>query len=435
MSQRRQPRVLLTEGSSCTARTVLYALGGNHTIDILDPSPFCQGRFSRYVRRWIRSPRFAAEPSAFVEFLADLLQRDHYDVVFPTHEEIFAIARAQDRIGRLAGLAVSSFAAVNCLISKANFSRLLTELDIPQPETTIVSSAAALAGSWDFPVYVKSAFGTAGNGVRLVHNDQQLRLYIDQLQLAGRLDGSLEFVVQRPAVGTHGSISAVFYYGQMVGWHSCAARRLGVGGAPMAHVSTHHPVVVDYVRQIGEHLKWHGAAFFDFFYDDRTDHVMFIEGNPRIWQTINGLRSGVNLSKLVVDISMNKTVGRLPPGQVGVRTHEAYLMLMTRAMEGATRRQVIGEMARCWKRDGLYAESHDELTRLDDDWMSCIPYMAIAAQLILSPRSALRIVANTVENYALSPQASRIIRAGFDSETTLPLAVTSMNEPVSSVTR
>ena len=101
----------------------------------------------------------------------------------------------------------------------------------------------------------------------------------------------------------------------------------------MAHISTHHPVVVEYVRQIGEHLKWHGAAFFDVFHDERTDTAMFIEGNPRIWQTVNGLRSGVNLSKLVVDISMNKAVAPLPPGKTGVLTHEGYLMLMARAME------------------------------------------------------------------------------------------------------
>src|SRR5262245_7181659 len=156
MTQPIQPRVLLTEGSSCTARTVLYALAGDHKIDILDPSSICQGRFSRFVHRWIRSPRCSSDPSAFIEFLTDHLEREHYDVVFPTHEEIFAIARAQDRIGRLAGLAVSSFAAIDCLISKANFSRLLVELDIPQPETTIVSTAAGLAGPWEFPVYIKS---------------------------------------------------------------------------------------------------------------------------------------------------------------------------------------------------------------------------------------------------------------------------------------
>ena len=179
----------------------------------------------------------------------------------------FPLLALRTKLAELSGLAVSSFEAVDRLISKANFSRLLTELDIPQPETTIVTTAMALAGPWDFPVYVKCALGTAGSGVRYISNEDELRTYIEQLESGGGLNGNLEYLVQRPAVGTHGSISAVFRDGELLGWHSCAARRLGVGGAPMAHVSTHHPVVVNYVRRIGEYLDWHGAAFFDFFVD------------------------------------------------------------------------------------------------------------------------------------------------------------------------
>ena len=91
-------------------------------------------------------------------------------------------------------------------------------------------------------------------------------------------------------------------------------------------------------------------------------------------------------------------------------------MLMARAIEGATRRELIAEMARCYMRNGLYADSQDELTRLADDWLSGIPYTAIAAQLLVSPRSAERIVASTVENYALSPKAAQAIRNGLKHE-------------------
>ena len=92
-------------------------------------------------------------------------------------------------------------------------------------------------------------------------------------------------------------------------------------------------------------------------------------------------------------------------------------------------------MARCWKREGLYADSQDELTRLADDWQIAIPYTAIAAQLLVSPRFAVRIVADTVENYALSPQASQVIRAGFDRKQLSAAAATLSIDPASSVTR
>jgi hypothetical protein len=216
-------------------------------------------------------------------------------------------------------------------------------------------------------------------------------------------------------VGQHGSISVVFQRGKLLGWHSCAARRLGVGGAPMAHESTVQPQVVEHVERIGRHLDWHGGAFFDFFYDAESQRPTFIEGNPRIWQTANSVLSGVNLSQLLVRMSMNEAVAPLPVGQRGVRTHEAYLMLITKALEGANRRELMREIVQCWRRTGLYANSQDELTRIRDDWMSLIPYLAITLQLLVSPRLADRIVTKTVENYALSEDASRIIRAGFEA--------------------
>lgn len=411
-----KPRILVTEGSSCTARTALYALANDFEVDLLDPSPICQSRFTRLANRWIRSPRFSEDPQAFLDFLIDLLQRENYDAVFPTHEEIYVISRAQSRIVPLAGLAVPRFEAVDCLMSKANFSRLLDELAIPQPPTTIVSTREGLLANDIYPVYVKAAVGTAGSGVKHVRDRGEMAAHVADLERAGQLDGSLEYLLQQPATGTHGSISAVFRQGEMLGWHSCGARRLGVGGAPMAHVSTHHQNVVDFVEQIGNHLDWHGAAFFDFFHDDLTGEVVFIEANPRIGQTVNALLSGVNLSKLLMQVSLDQEVSRIPPGRTGTRTHEGFLMVMTRALEGASRRELLGEMFRCWRRTGLYENSSDELTRLADDWLSFIPYTAVTAQLLAWPGFAKKIVADTVRNYSLSPKASQLIRGEFERE-------------------
>ena len=61
--------ILMTEGSSLSARHTLYALGGKHTIDVMDPAALCQGRFSSFVRNWIRCPSYSTEPVSFLKFL------------------------------------------------------------------------------------------------------------------------------------------------------------------------------------------------------------------------------------------------------------------------------------------------------------------------------------------------------------------------------
>src|ERR671936_61584 len=60
--------ILFTEGASLSARQSLYPLGGRYSIDVMDPDPLCQCRFSSFVGRFIRSPSFAKQPVEFLRF-------------------------------------------------------------------------------------------------------------------------------------------------------------------------------------------------------------------------------------------------------------------------------------------------------------------------------------------------------------------------------
>jgi hypothetical protein len=57
---------------------------------------------------------------------------------------------------------------------------------------------------------------------------------------------------------------------------------------------------------------------------------------------------------------------------------------------------------RAWRGEGIYEDSRDELTRLDEDPPSVIPLGAVAAQLLVSPSRAKSIIGSAVERYSLS---------------------------------
>ena len=66
-------RVLLTEGSSLTAREVVTCFGpSGYHLEVLDPDPLCLARFSRWVRRVHRSPRVGADPLGYLRMLREL---------------------------------------------------------------------------------------------------------------------------------------------------------------------------------------------------------------------------------------------------------------------------------------------------------------------------------------------------------------------------
>jgi predicted ATP-grasp superfamily ATP-dependent carboligase len=404
-------RILLTEGSSLSARQALYPLGPYHDIDVLDPNPLCQCRFSSYVRRFIRSPSFAKQPVEFLRFVADAVRGGRYDVLLPTHEQTYLLSRFRDALTPHVGLALPEFASLERMQNKAEFSRLLVELDLPQPEMAIVRTRGDFDRAWRYPIYVKLAHSTAGGGVFYIENENALRERADRLEAEGLLRGETEILVQQPARGVLSSAQAVFNRGELIGVHCFESRRLGVGGMSTVRTSADHAIVREHVAGIGEHLAWHGAFFIDYFYDSAAQQPQYIEANPRIGETVNAMLAGINLPQLLVRISRGETPPRAPLGRFGVRTHNLLMILMSLAYEDAGRVALMRELRRFASRDDLYLNGEDELTRPRDDRLSVLPFVWATTQLLAWPGIARRIVAKTVDGYSLPETVTEQIKA------------------------
>jgi predicted ATP-grasp superfamily ATP-dependent carboligase len=409
--QGRPLKILFTEGTSLSARHSLYTLGGYHTVDILDPNPLCQCRFSSLRRRFTRSPHYAKDPEGFLQFLANVLKREKYDVVMPTHEQVYLLSKFREQVGRLAGIALPDFAAMETMQNKAHFAQLLAQLDLPQPETDFIRTPADLNRAWQFPIYLKLAHSTAGMGVFRLKNETELKSKSAELEARGLLSDEAEAVVQQPARGNQATVQAVFDHGRLVGTHSFDARKLGVGGMSSARTGANHPIVREHVAKLGAHLSWHGAMFIDYFYDYATGRPEYIECNPRVGETVNAWLSGVNLSDLLARVSIGEHPPTAPVTRSGVRTQQFMMILITAAYDGASRGALRREMKAYRRGEGLYDNAQDELTRPYDDRLSRLPLWWVSMQLLTWPRLAHNIVASTIANYSLPESATEHVRA------------------------
>jgi hypothetical protein len=403
-------RVLLTEGSSLSARQTVYALGYlGAIIDICDPRPLtCLARYSRFVRACHRCPSFTRDPAAYVEFLKDRLRAEGYDVLFPVHDQVYLLARVQGEFAGKVGLPVPDFAAVERLQSKAEFVRLLAELDLPHPPTILVQIRAQLEQAVTFPCYIKLPYSTAGRGVWLVGNAAERDVVAQRLEKEGRLGDASEVLVQQPAAGVLGVVQCVFQYGRLVAGHCYQALAMGVGGSARARISVHRPLVLEQVAALGAHLHWHGALTFDYLWD--AGRAAYIDANPRIGETLNATLSGVNLCAALVQVALDLPVSSCALGRAGVRTHNTLLTLLAHALHGRTRRALLAELWQACTHQHLYAGSQDELVRPRDDLLSLVPAAWLTGRVLVTPHSAERLVNGTVENYALTEEAARSIR-------------------------
>ncbi|MDA0834418.1 MAG: hypothetical protein O2955_15960 [Planctomycetota bacterium] len=403
-------KVLLTEGSSTSARQTIYALGKlKATIDICDPQRYGLGRFSRFVRTWYRCPSYTAEPAAYVHFLFDRLRSEDYDVLLPVHDQVFLLSRYRDRLGQHVGVALPEASAVERLQSKAEFKRLLDVLALPHPSTTIVSHPDELLSHSQFPCYVKLAYSTAGRGVWHIERAEEMRAIADLLKSTWGSDSHREILIQQPACGTFCVIQAVFRHGLLVASHCYRSRAQGVGGSAHAREGVSHPIVVDDVSRLGNHLNWHGALHVEYFVDEVSGRHEYIEANPRIGETMNATLSGLNLCEFLLDISLGKSTSPVA-SRTGVRTHSLLMSLIGAAERGASRCALANEFLKSCFGKGVYRHSSDELVRLFDDPYCLIPAVAVTGQLFFQPRCAGRMIAQAVDNYGLTAAAVDRIR-------------------------
>jgi len=396
-------RVLVSEGSSLSARESITALGlAGHRVGVCDPDPLCLGRFSRFVERYYRCPAFAKDPWAYFDFVLGLLTQGAWDVLFPTHEQAFLFSREREHIPSGIGFAIADFQSFLQIQGKVALVRTLHRLSIPQPPSHVIESWDQLLAERRFPFYLKADYGTASTAVWRIDS-------LDQLESEGLFDGKQEFVVQEVAQGPIERVQAVFDRGRLAAIHGYRQVLAGLGGGDIAKLSVSRPAVREYMERLGLDLQWHGALSMDYVFQEETRTPLFIDANPRLVEPMSGVLSGINLADVLVRISTGEPITIASPQKTEVRTHMLLMALLSAGASRKRRLDVVFELARALRRTGLYRSSQEELLPIRTDFKSIFPLTYALTKLLLSPGSALTLSARSIASYSLSPAAAQQI--------------------------
>jgi hypothetical protein len=379
-------RVLLSEGSSTSAREAITVLGlKGHIVEVCDPSPVCLGRFSRFVSKFHRCPGLRDDPAGYLSFVDKLLAERAFDVLLPIHEQGFAFARVKQRFETRVGLALPIFESYRAAHGKSGFSRLLDELRLPQPATRIVTSPSELREAVRFPCVVKTSIGTASRGIWFVRDDNGLTQALQDLEAKDAFAG--EVLVQDLVAGATEKAQAIFSRGKLIGFHAWRQIAAGAGGGEAIKQSVRRPGMRADVAIIGERLGWHGALSVDIIMAEQGSHH-FIDCNPRLVEPMSAYLAGLDLVDLLLRVSRGETPEPAPDSGEGIRTHLAMQALLGCATRDGTRREIFRECMRVAARRGPYAGSVEELTPVFRDWISVVPLATTALALLADPRLA-----------------------------------------------
>lgn len=163
---------------------------------------------------------------------------------------------------------------------------------IPDSQQKLTSSAIALkeAKQIGFPVMVKAAAGGGGRGMRVVHDEEQLKKSFDEAQreAAKAFGDDTIFLEKYVADPKHIEVQLLGdNYGNLVHLYErdCSVQRRFqkvVEVAPSVTLSEGtRNKLYEYALSIGKHVNYNNAGTVEFLVD-KEDNIYFIEVNPRI---------------------------------------------------------------------------------------------------------------------------------------------------------
>jgi len=410
-----RPKILLSEGSSLSARETITALGlAGHRVELVSAETLCLGRFSRFVSRVHRAPASGADPDGYLATVLETVRNGSIDALLPVHEQAYLFAAARHKLPADLGIALSDFASFEQVQSKAGLAELLARLQVPQPTTTLVRSAEEFARPRPYPYFVKAAFGTASTGVWRI-GDEAARDALST-RLAQQNAFSEGVLLQAAVAGTLERTQAVFDHGRLVACHIYRQVAEGPGGGDVLKLSVVSAEVRDIVGRIGAALAWHGALSFDYIREATSGTPCFIDANPRLVEPMNAWLSGVDLPGALLRISLGENPPVQPEGRAGVLTRLGLMGLMDAARRRNRRRDVLKEMVLLASNAGRYRGTQEELVPVWTDPYCAIPLAVVAARLLRAPEATTGLSASTVAAYSLTPQAIHRLHAWQHSD-------------------
>ncbi len=209
----------------------------------------------------------------------------------------------------------TSVESIDIASDRGRFSEVMKKYGIPMPESGTASDLAGalvIAKRIGYPLIVRPSYVLGGRGMEIVHDEEDLRLYVaaavgvtpDRPILIDRyLENAIETEADALCDGKEVFIPAVMEHIEYAGVHSGdAACVIPPVSIPQKHLDT----IEEYTRRIASEL--HVVGVMNIQYAICKDVVYVFEANPRASRTVPLVSKvcGISMANLATQLMMGK---------------------------------------------------------------------------------------------------------------------------------
>ena len=294
-------RVLLTGARAPVTLELARAFhASGHDVFVADSFRAHLLRGSRAVRRSYRvpAPRSDRDARAFAEGLRDVIRRESIELLVPTCEEVFHVARRLDVLAPQTRVFAMPIEALTPLHDKHAFAKRTLAAGVDAPETELVTDREALARivrERGPEVVLKPAFSRFASNAIVSPRD---------LSRVDEISDERGWVVQERLRGTPIATFSIAHEGRLT-LHSAYALEVTAGprsgeGSAILFRPLLDPRVEAWVAAFVVRERFTGQVAFDLF-DVPGRGILAIECNPRATSGAHLFRGDPSLPRAYVD--------------------------------------------------------------------------------------------------------------------------------------
>ncbi|WP_077212294.1 ATP-grasp domain-containing protein [Bacillus dakarensis] len=275
-------KVLLTGGRAPSTLELarLFFMNG-YSVHIADSFPYALAKKSTAVEKFHLTRKPKQESEKFIEDLIKIIVDEQIDLLVPTCEEIFYIARFQDEIRKYCEVFVDTFEKMITLHHKFDFIKLAESFGMQVPGTTLITSLEEWKKETQGnkrSLIAKPVFSRFSSTVHRLPEERDLQIDVSEKK---------HWVLQEFIEGSHYCSYSVANRGKLLA-HTTYKSEIRAGdGASIYFQHYEHEKIAEWVEVFVREMEFHGQIAFDFIQDEKGE-VFAIECNPR-------LTSGVHL--------------------------------------------------------------------------------------------------------------------------------------------
>ncbi|MBS1920987.1 MAG: ATP-grasp domain-containing protein [Bacteroidetes bacterium] len=242
--------------------------------------------------------------------ILDMVKKLKPEVVLPVSANIIGVlTENREKFSQLTSLALlPQKEALEIASNKWLLAEWLNKNQIPAPPTILYqpgSNFEKLISEISYPVLIKPAVGTSGNGIEQFDDSETLISYCKTNVQPGK------FIIQSFINGYDIDCSALCRNGEIVAFtiqktFKEGPDRFGVAsGIEFLYDEGAYTTAKDLLKK----LNWTGIVHIDMRYDEMAKQVKIIEMNPRYWGSLVGsLYAGINFPYLACITALNRDI-------------------------------------------------------------------------------------------------------------------------------